>query len=108
MKTSKEFFEKLQSDEGFAQEIAEKVKAMAEAGEEDYKKVWIPVAAEYGYELTGEELDELYEKNIKELSDEELGKVSGGVSIFVVASISLTIIWSMATITAYVNGKDKD
>ena len=33
MKTSKEFFEKLQSDEAFAKEVGEKVKAEAEAGQ---------------------------------------------------------------------------
>lgn len=78
MKTSKEFFERLQTDEDFAKEVGEKLKAKVEAGENDYKAIWIPLAAEYGYELTGEELDEMRAKS--ELSEEELGKVAGGSS----------------------------
>ena len=78
MKTSKEFFERLQTDEDFAKEVGEKLKAKVEAGEKDYKALWIPLAAEYGYELTGEELDEMCAQT--ELSEEELGKVAGGSS----------------------------
>ena len=39
MKTGKEFFEKLQSDEAFAKEIAEKAVAAVKTGEADPKKV---------------------------------------------------------------------
>lgn len=80
MKTSKEFFERLQADEAFAKETAEKAKAMTEAGKTDYKEIWIPIAAEYGYELSGDELDEMYEKVTAEITDEELGKISGGLT----------------------------
>ena len=59
MKTIREFTEKLKSDQAFAKEVEAKVKERIEAGEKDYKAVWIPIAAEYGYELTGEELDKL-------------------------------------------------
>ena len=89
MKTSKEFFEVLNSDEEFAKEVTEKVKEKIDAGMTDYKAVWIPVAAEYGYEITGEELDELYAQTTAQLSEEELGKVSGGItpSFFVISGI---------------------
>ena len=38
--------------------------------EQDYKLIWIPLAAEYGYELTETEMDELYKKATAELSIE--------------------------------------
>jgi len=78
MKTTKEFFERLQSDETFAKEISEAYKAKVEAGEQDYKAIIIPIAAEKGYELTEDELDEIYEAKCAELTEEELGKVAGG------------------------------
>lgn len=80
MKPSKEFFERLQTDEEFAKEIAEKIHTRFNEGETDVKALWIPVAAEYGYELTGEELDEMHACATEEISDEELGKLSGGVT----------------------------
>ena len=55
-----------------------KVKEKIDAGETDYKALWIPLGAEYGYELTAEELQELNEKAAESLSDEELGKVAAG------------------------------
>ena len=70
MKTSKEFFEKLQNDEAFAQEIGTKVKAKFDAGEKDFKEIMIAIASEYGYEVTGEELDEM-------IRDEELKRPTG-------------------------------
>ena len=76
--TSKEFFERLQNDEEFAKEIGMKAKEKIDAGETDYKALWIPLGAEYGYELIAEELDGLNEKASESLSDEELGKVSAG------------------------------
>ena len=78
MKTSKEFIERLQSDEAFAGEIAQAIKAGTEK-DADYKSVLIAVAQEHGYKLSKEELDEM-EARYEELSDEELGKVAGGTS----------------------------
>ena len=80
MKTSKEFFERLQTDNAFANEVSDKLKTKAAAGETNYKSACISLAAEYGYELTEAELDEINEKASNELSDEELGKVSGGTT----------------------------
>ena len=91
MKTSKEFFERLKADEEFTKELARKVKERIDAGEKDYKALWIPLAAEYGYELTAEELDELNDKAAAEISEEELGKIAGGTTpVTFSAFISLT------------------
>ena len=77
MKSSKEFIERLQSDEEFAKEVSLAVKEKHEAGE-DHKAI-IGIAADRGYELTAEEVDEMYD-NASELSEEELQKVAGGTS----------------------------
>ena len=80
MKTSKEFFERLSSDELFMQEVEDKIRARIDAGEQDYKKLWIPVAAEYGYELDEKELENRYQIMASEISEEELGKTAGGTT----------------------------
>lgn len=100
MKTSKEFFERLQTDEAFAKAIGDEIKAKAEAGETDYKKVIIPVAQDAGYEISGDKLDDMYEKMTTELSEEELGKVSGGVTPFFGFLASIIIFSSAVSITA--------
>ena len=83
MKTTKEFIDRLKTDEAFAKEIAEKSAAQVQSGEtKDYKEILIPLGAEYGYELDEDELDDLYEKASGELSEEELGKVAGGTTPF--------------------------
>ncbi len=61
MKTSKEFYERLQNDEAFTGEVSEKIKEKIDAGQSDYKEVWIPIADEYGYKITAEEPDEMHE-----------------------------------------------
>lgn len=92
MKTTREFIEKLSSDNTFAAEVSAKAQQRIEAGEHDYKAVWIPVAAEYGYELTAEELDSLNDDACAALSDEELGKVAGGSTpICVTATVLVTV-----------------
>ena len=52
----------------------------------------IPIAEEYGYELTGEQLDDMNEQATASLSEEELGKVSGGWTpvIFITGAILLS------------------
>ena len=94
MKNAKEFFDKIANDEAFAREIGQKVKTQIDAGETDYKKIWIPIAAEYGYEISPDELDEMIEDAKTELSDEELTKVAGG-TMPLVPSIIGTIIGSI-------------
>ena len=91
MKTSKEFFERLKTDEAFAKEVGEKIAAKREAGAANYYETIIPVAAELDYEVKEEELDAISEAQTSELSEEELGKVSGGGSCLVIVSIASVI-----------------
>lgn len=80
MKTSKEFFERLVNDEAFAAQVEEAIKAKREAGAANYYETIIPTANELGYEVSEEELDALNKQAELEMSEEELGKVSGGLS----------------------------
>lgn len=107
MKTSKEFFERLQNDEAFAKEIGEAVAAKREAGAESYYETFIPVAEERGYEISREELDAIHDAQAAAISDEELGKVAGGASCFVVVSF-LTVIGVSVTIIATLNEASVD
>ncbi len=79
MKTSKEFFEKVKTDEAFAKELGGKINEKVKAGEKDLAVI-TQVAAEYGYTVTEDELQELVEEKSAELSEEELGKVAGGTT----------------------------
>ena len=99
MKTSKEFIERLQSDEEFAKEVSLAFKEKYGEGE-DYKAI-IGIANDRGYELTEEEVDEMYE-NTAELTDEELQKVSGGTSPgCIMLSIFLTEVSLGISVTIY-------
>jgi len=99
MKTSKEFFERLQNDESFAKEVAEAVQAKRNAGAADYYETFIPVAADHGYEISNEDLDAIFKDRNTELSEEELGKVAGGTSCTVISSIILSISGTLASAT---------
>lgn len=77
MKSSKEFFDRMQSDEAFNNEISVAYKERLKA-KDDYKVI-IRIANEHGYELKEDEIDELYDQTC-ELSEDELEKVSGGTS----------------------------
>ena len=92
MKSSKEFFERLQTDEAFAKEVNEAIIEKRNAGAKNYFETFIPVAKERGYEISEEELTEIYESQASELSEEELGKVAGGTSC-----MPAWITWAIAT-----------
>jgi len=99
MKSSKEFIERLQSDEEFAEEVSLAFKQKYEAGE-DYKAI-IGIASDRGYELTEEEVDEMYD-NASELSEEELQKVAGGTSPgCIMLTIFITEVASAISVTIY-------
>jgi hypothetical protein len=93
MKTAKELFEILKTDEAFAKEFSEALTAKREAGAKSYYETIIPAAEERGYELSKEELDEILKAQDSELSAEELGKVAGGGSCvtLVIGTIMITI-----------------
>ena len=97
MKTSKELFERLQKDEEFSKEYNEAIIAKREAGATSYYETFIPAANEFGYELSKEEVDAIIESQSEVLSEEELGKVSGGTSCMI-ASVFLTITYTIETI----------
>ena len=78
MKTFKEFLEDLSKDEAFAKEISTQAHAKRQEGAVSYQEALIPVAAEHGYDISIDELKDYYESQTAELSEEELGKLSGG------------------------------
>ena len=41
MRPSKDFFERLQTDEAFAEEVGKKAKEMIDAGQTDYKEFFL-------------------------------------------------------------------
>lgn len=81
--------ERLGSDEEFAGKVCEAIAVKREHGATNYYETFIPVANEMGYEISKEELDKIHEMQISNLSEEELGKVSGGTScMYAVISLS--------------------
>ena len=89
MKSAKELFERLKTDGAFAKDFSEALKAKREAGAKSYYETFIPAAAERGYELSREELDEVLKAQDSELSAEELGKVAGGGSCVTLLAASI-------------------
>lgn len=94
MKTSKEFFDRLKTDEAFVKEVETGLAAKREAGAANYYETFIPVAADLGYEITEKDLDDALSSASEELSEEDLGKVSGGTSC---VGITVGIILSLVT-----------
>ena len=91
MKTAKEFIEKLQNDEAFAKQVNEGIEAKKAAGAQDYSEALIPVAAELGYEITEEQVEEMMAKQSEVISEEELGKTAGGTSCVPIVLATCTI-----------------
>lgn len=99
MKTTKEFFDRIGTDEAFAKEVNEAIAVRREAGAGSYYETIIPVAEERGYTVTAGDLDEMYSKVSAEMSEEELGKTAGGTSCMPLGagiSLSVTIITTMS------------
>ena len=78
VKTARELSERLQSDEAFAEKFKAAVKAVRQSGAKDKYDAFCSAAAEYGYAVSREELDEVAQRNGEEVSEEELGKLAGG------------------------------
>ena len=94
MKTANELFERLKTDEAFAKDFTEALKARREAGAKSYYETVIPSAEKFGYSISKEELDEYIALQDTELSEEELGKVAGGTSCGI---IGVTVLVTLAT-----------
>ena len=86
MKTANELFERLKTDEAFAKDFTEALKARREAGAKSYYETVIPSAEKFG--------DEYIALQDTELSEEELGKVAGGTSCGI---IGVTVLVTLAT-----------
>ena len=67
MRSAKELFERLKTDEAFAKEFTAAIKSKREAGAKSYYETYIPAAEERGYELTAQELDEVI-RNCSEIT----------------------------------------
>ena len=103
MKTVKELFEGLKTDEAFAKEFNEALKAKREAGAKSYYETFIPAAAERDYEISREELDEIINAQETELSPEELVKVAGGTSCIAAVTLSIgavSLVSALSVLTA--------
>ncbi len=94
MKSAKELFERLKTDKEFAKQFNDLVQAKRASGANNYYDIMIPAAAELGYELTREALDEMIKQNSEEISEEELGTISGGfcVPVWIVTALAATSI----------------
>ncbi len=99
MKTAQEFFYRLRNDMDFANQITEAFKAKRSEGAKSYSEALIPIAAEAGYELTAEDVDAVIAKNSEEISDEELGKISGGFFSCLTVVVSVVISAAVSTQT---------
>ena len=77
MKTSRELIERLNADKAFAKEFNEAVKAKRKSGAKDNSGAFISTAADFGYEISREELEAMAASS-EEMSNEELSKLAGG------------------------------
>ncbi len=89
MKTFQEFLDRIKSDKEFADKITKILKEKKASSLDGNEDLLITIAAEFGYEVKKEELDESIKEYSSHLSEEELGKVSGGT-------------WPLATIVVAV------
>ena len=98
MKKATDLFKRLKTDEAFAKDFTEALKARREAGAKNYYETVIPSAEEFGYSISKEELDEYIALQDTELSEEELGKVAGGASCATILLGTILIATSVYTI----------
>ena len=92
MKTAKELMERLQSDKEFSQEFSDRLAAKRSAGANDKYEAVIPTAAEFGYEISKEQIDNIDAVAAEEMSEEELGRVAGGTSCWSFFAISAAVL----------------
>lgn len=98
--TANEFFSRLKTDEAFAKEVREKVVAKHAEGTDNVYDTLIPVAAEYGCDLTNDDIDTMIESASEEISEEDLGKVAGGTMCAVI-SLAAFLFSAAVGITIY-------
>lgn len=109
MQDAKTFFDRLKSDEAFAEEFSKKVSATGNTDPKDVHEAVIATAAEYGYEVTQADIDDFVGQYGEELSEDELGKVAGG-TLGVLISLFVTSIVTSASLSgaiSYYTGENK-
>lgn len=90
MKTAAEFYDRIRSDEAFADEISKKaVEWLVKEG--DQTAALIAAASECGYEIKAEDIASQIEAEEGELSAEELNKVAGGTAPVRLSINTLTV-----------------
>lgn len=103
MATTKELFERLSTDQAFAEQFTEAIKARREAGAANYYETVIPVAAQFGYEVKPEELDKINEQEAEVLTDDELGKVAGGTSCLTLLASLSAVVTTCASVASVID-----
>ena len=81
MKNFGELLEDLKNDAALAGRFTEAVSKKLEAGAQNDLEAVIPTAAEFGYEVKKEELEQYYDSLSDDLSEKELGKIAGGTIV---------------------------
>ncbi len=99
IKTTQEFFDRLENEKAFNEQVMSAFEKKLKAGEKDRIENMREVASEFGYEFELEEAKEIIQHCCDVLSDEELSKVSGGDLIFVPAIVGIAMVVSIVTIT---------
>lgn len=99
MKTSKEFFDRLGNDPAFAEEVSRKVADLRASGVTVASEAVIPVAAEYGYEVTADQIAQKSEESTAEMSEADLGKIAGGTTCFTWVVVSTILAISSVGVT---------
>ena len=79
MKTLKDLIEDL-NDESLLKEFSDEVLKLSEEKKIEPKDAFIALAKEKGYEISPEEIEELVKQKEELMSEDELGKVSGGIT----------------------------
>lgn len=95
MNSFNDFAEKLRDDNDFAEKVHAAILEKKAAGMDDAGEVMIDVVKDFGYTLSEKEAEEIREYKSKELmeelSEEEMGKVSGGFLILGGIALGLAV-----------------
>ena len=101
MKSFKELLEEFNNDEAFVAKFNEMATEKAKGVENpDAYELVASTAAELGYEVNREEWEEFSSAQKEVLTEEELGKVSGGLSPVIVWVTVVTYTTEMATMVS--------
>ncbi len=104
VKTSQEFFERVKKDNAFAEAVNDEIKKKVsddKSSDADFVYSTISqIAQEQGYDVKAEEIAEVRNEALSELSEDELAKVAGGtlpIPLIVTTVLSCITAGSLAT-----------